>query len=69
RPGSGALLPALDADTALAEALWRITGDAATAVAVLDAVFARSRPAAPGATGPRSARSGRQRSWGLRYIP
>lgn len=41
-PGPGPLLPALDADTALAEALWRITGDAATPVAVLDAVLARS---------------------------
>ncbi|MEW1638466.1 hypothetical protein AB0469_30970 [Streptomyces sp. NPDC093801] len=41
-PGAAALLPALEADTALAEALWRVAGDAATAVAVLDAVLARS---------------------------
>ncbi|MEU1332912.1 hypothetical protein [Streptomyces sp. NPDC005865] len=31
----------LDADTAVAEALWRVTGDAEGAVAVLDSVFAR----------------------------
>ncbi|MFJ8159778.1 hypothetical protein ACIRBY_02485 [Streptomyces sp. NPDC096136] len=40
--GPGALLPDLEADTALAGALWRIAGDAATAVAVLDAVLARA---------------------------
>ncbi|WP_406109867.1 hypothetical protein [Kitasatospora purpeofusca] len=34
--------PALDADSAIAEALWRITGDAGEAVAVLDAVFRRA---------------------------
>ncbi|WP_328946130.1 hypothetical protein OG259_36470 [Streptomyces sp. NBC_00250] len=34
--------PALDTDTALAEALWRITGDADEAVAVLDSVLARA---------------------------
>jgi hypothetical protein len=34
--------PVLDADTALAEALWRITRDAATVVAALDSVFARA---------------------------
>ncbi|MFE7558812.1 hypothetical protein [Kitasatospora sp. NPDC057500] len=34
--------PALDADTALTEALWRITGDAHEAVAVLDSVFRRA---------------------------
>ncbi|MFE3764278.1 hypothetical protein ACFXPI_21265 [Streptomyces sp. NPDC059104] len=32
----------LDADTALAEALWRVTGDADGAVAVLDSVLARA---------------------------
>ncbi|MFF3676264.1 hypothetical protein ACFYYS_20135 [Streptomyces sp. NPDC002120] len=35
-------MPALDTDTALAEALWRVTGDADAAVAVLDSVFARA---------------------------
>ncbi|MFF2194406.1 hypothetical protein [Streptomyces sp. NPDC058157] len=34
--------PALDADTALAEALWRVTADADAVVAVLDSVFARA---------------------------
>ncbi|MFJ3891352.1 hypothetical protein [Streptomyces rubrogriseus] len=34
--------PALDTDTALAEALWRVTGDADGVVAVLDSVFARA---------------------------
>ncbi|MGW0701186.1 HEAT repeat domain-containing protein [Streptomyces sp. NPDC002867] len=34
--------PVLDADVALADALWRITGDAETVVAVLDSVFARA---------------------------
>ncbi|MER6570812.1 hypothetical protein ABT288_32655 [Streptomyces sp. NPDC001093] len=34
--------PALDADTSLAEALWRITGDAPTVVEALDSVFARA---------------------------
>ncbi|MER6319070.1 hypothetical protein ABT237_35750 [Streptomyces sp. NPDC001581] len=34
--------PALDTDTALAEALWRVTGDADAVVAVLDSVFARA---------------------------
>ncbi|MFB8167547.1 hypothetical protein ACFC60_06280 [Kitasatospora purpeofusca] len=34
--------PALDADTAIAEALWRITGDADESVALLDAVFRRA---------------------------
>ncbi|QNS02810.1 HEAT repeat domain-containing protein [Streptomyces xanthii] len=34
--------PALDADAAIAEALWRITGDAAEAVAVLDSVLTRA---------------------------
>ncbi|GAA3389408.1 hypothetical protein [Streptomyces roseoviridis] len=43
-PGGGTTTPDLDADTALAEALWRITGDAATAVAALDSVFARAEP-------------------------
>jgi hypothetical protein len=34
--------PALDTDTALAEALWRITGDADLVVAALASVFARA---------------------------
>ncbi|MGN9791112.1 hypothetical protein ACTMTU_08405 [Streptomyces sp. OZ13] len=34
--------PVLDADVALAEALWHITGDARTVVPVLDSVFARA---------------------------
>ncbi|WP_331737950.1 hypothetical protein [Streptomyces sp. NBC_01276] len=34
--------PALDTDTALAEALWRVAGDADRVVAVLDSVFARA---------------------------
>jgi hypothetical protein len=34
--------PVLDVDTALAEALWRITQDAATVVDALDSVFARA---------------------------
>ncbi|MFF4863892.1 hypothetical protein ACFY3J_19565 [Streptomyces sp. NPDC001231] len=34
--------PALDKDTELAEALWRVTGEADEAVAVLDSVFARA---------------------------
>ncbi|MGW7454372.1 hypothetical protein [Streptomyces sp. NPDC054787] len=34
--------PALDTDTALAEALWRVTGDADGVVPVLDSVFARA---------------------------
>ncbi|WP_031155652.1 hypothetical protein [Streptomyces xanthophaeus] len=33
---------ALDTDTALAEALWRVTGDTDGAVAVLDSVFSRA---------------------------
>lgn len=41
-PDGDTTTPALDADVALAEALWRITGDAATAVAALDSVFARA---------------------------
>ncbi|MET8750315.1 hypothetical protein ABZW32_09535 [Streptomyces sp. NPDC004667] len=38
----GDTTPGLDADTALAEALWRVTADAAAAVAVLDSVLARA---------------------------
>lgn len=38
----GDTTPALDTDTALAEALWRVTGDAEGVVAVLDSVFARA---------------------------
>ncbi|MFF4399494.1 hypothetical protein [Streptomyces sp. NPDC001480] len=34
--------PALDKDTELAEALWRVTGEADEAVAVLDSVFTRA---------------------------
>jgi hypothetical protein len=37
-----AVSPVLDADVALADALWRITGDARTVVPVLDSVFARA---------------------------
>lgn len=45
--GSGdAPTPALDRDTAVAEALWRITGIADEAVAVLDSVFARAERSA-----------------------
>ncbi|MFH7595661.1 hypothetical protein WDV06_11245 [Streptomyces racemochromogenes] len=39
-PGAAPVLPALDADRALAEALWHIGGDAVTAVAALDRVLA-----------------------------
>ncbi|MEU1147562.1 HEAT repeat domain-containing protein [Streptomyces sp. NPDC005863] len=39
----GDTTPVLDADTAVAEALWRVTGDAEGAVAVLDSVFARAQ--------------------------
>ncbi|MFF4330699.1 HEAT repeat domain-containing protein [Streptomyces sp. NPDC048387] len=38
----GDTTPALDADAALAEALWRVTGDVDAVVAVLDSVFARA---------------------------
>ncbi|MFE9803502.1 hypothetical protein ACFYP6_32395 [Streptomyces goshikiensis] len=38
----GDTTPALDTDTALAEALWRVTGDAEGVVAVLDSVFSRA---------------------------
>ncbi|MGW2271904.1 hypothetical protein [Streptomyces yangpuensis] len=38
----GDTTPALDTDTALAEALWRVTGDAEGVVAALDSVFARA---------------------------
>ncbi|MFE5535794.1 hypothetical protein [Streptomyces sp. NPDC056492] len=38
----GDTTPALDRDTALAEALWRVTGDADAVVAVLDSVFSRA---------------------------
>ncbi|WNI20479.1 hypothetical protein [Streptomyces sp. ITFR-16] len=41
-----ATTPALDRDTAVAEALWRITGNAEEAVAVLDSVFARAERSA-----------------------
>ncbi|MER5760044.1 hypothetical protein [Streptomyces sp. NPDC002082] len=41
-PRTSTVTPALDTDTVLAEALWRITGDADEAVAVLDSVFARA---------------------------
>jgi hypothetical protein len=41
-PDGGTVTPALDADTALAEALWRVTEDAAAVVAALDSVFARA---------------------------
>ncbi|MFG3044131.1 hypothetical protein ACGFZR_04260 [Streptomyces sp. NPDC048241] len=39
---SGDTTPALDADTALAEALWRVTGEADEVIAVLDSVFTRA---------------------------
>ncbi|MGW7052922.1 hypothetical protein [Streptomyces sp. NPDC054887] len=39
---NGETTPALDMDTALAEALWRVTKDADAVVAVLDSVFARA---------------------------
>ncbi|MFI8347645.1 hypothetical protein [Streptomyces sp. NPDC085596] len=39
---SGDTTPALDADTALAEALWRVTGKADEVIAVLDSVFTRA---------------------------
>ncbi|MFE2851991.1 hypothetical protein ACFXJO_12760 [Streptomyces lavendulae] len=39
---NGDTTPALDTDTALAEALWRVTGDADAVVAVLDSVFSRA---------------------------
>ncbi|MFE2729143.1 hypothetical protein [Kitasatospora sp. NPDC059327] len=35
-------MPALDADSAIAEALWHVTGDAGESVAVLDSVFRRA---------------------------
>ncbi|GGS21754.1 hypothetical protein GCM10010205_59460 [Streptomyces nojiriensis] len=38
----GDTTPALDTTTALAEALWRVTGDTDGVVAVLDSVFARA---------------------------
>ncbi|MFC5143432.1 hypothetical protein [Streptomyces aureoversilis] len=41
-PDGGTITPTLDADTALAEALWHITADTATVVAALDSVFARA---------------------------
>lgn len=41
-PDGETVTPALDADTALAEALWRVTEDAAAVVAALDSVFARA---------------------------
>ncbi|MGW0580782.1 hypothetical protein ACWD25_33670 [Streptomyces sp. NPDC002920] len=41
-PNGDTTTPALDADTALAEALWRVTQDATTVVAALDSVFDRS---------------------------
>ncbi|MFE7236307.1 hypothetical protein ACFVAF_38025 [Streptomyces sp. NPDC057596] len=41
-PDRETVTPALDADTALAEALWRVTEDAAAVVAALDSVFARA---------------------------
>ncbi|MET7980755.1 hypothetical protein ABZW44_49015 [Streptomyces mirabilis] len=41
-PDGETATPALDADTALAEALWHVTEDAATVVAALDSVFARA---------------------------
>ncbi|MET8826279.1 hypothetical protein ABZX40_34570 [Streptomyces sp. NPDC004610] len=41
-PDDDHITPVLDTDTALAEALWRITGDADEVVAVLDSVFARA---------------------------
>ncbi|MFJ4006678.1 hypothetical protein ACIPWL_24950 [Streptomyces sp. NPDC090023] len=39
---SGDTTPTLDADTALAEALWRVTGEADEVIAVLDSVFTRA---------------------------
>ncbi|MFF3583972.1 hypothetical protein [Streptomyces mirabilis] len=41
-PDGETATPALDADTALAEALWHVTEDVATVVAALDSVFARA---------------------------
>ncbi|MER5479171.1 hypothetical protein ABT026_19705 [Streptomyces sp. NPDC002734] len=41
-PDDRAVHPVLDADTAIAMALWSVEGDAGTAVAVLDSVFART---------------------------
>ncbi|MER5908486.1 hypothetical protein ABT150_52355 [Streptomyces mirabilis] len=41
-PDGETATPALDADTALAEALWHVTEDAAAVVAALDSVFARA---------------------------
>jgi hypothetical protein len=41
-PDAGAVHPVLDADTAIASALWSIEGDGDTAVAVLESVFART---------------------------
>ncbi|MGW6982302.1 hypothetical protein ACWGE1_23160 [Streptomyces sp. NPDC054932] len=38
----GDTTPALDTDTALAQALWRVAGDADGVVAALDSVFARA---------------------------
>ncbi|GAA3310420.1 hypothetical protein GCM10020295_77480 [Streptomyces cinereospinus] len=38
----GTTTPALDADTAVAEALWHITGEASVVVDALDSVFARA---------------------------
>ncbi|MEU1282467.1 HEAT repeat domain-containing protein [Streptomyces sp. NPDC005805] len=40
--GEDAIVPVLDADVAIAAALWRITGDAQAAVPVLDAVLERA---------------------------
>jgi hypothetical protein len=41
-PGAKETTPVLDADTALARALWLVDGDADTAVRVLDSVLART---------------------------
>ncbi|MFI7409689.1 HEAT repeat domain-containing protein [Streptomyces sp. NPDC049627] len=41
-PGQQRVVPQLDADVQLAEALWRITGDATEAVGILDTVLAES---------------------------
>lgn len=41
-PGGDPVHPVLDADTAIAAALWSIEGDATTAVAVWDSVLART---------------------------
>ncbi|MEU6648543.1 hypothetical protein ABZ904_03610 [Streptomyces sp. NPDC046900] len=41
-PDRETVTPALEADTALAETLWRVTEDAAAVVAALDSVFARA---------------------------